>query len=77
MLVRQWANILEAKGVTVVVIHPGLVATDMLLPSLNPAAAISVDESVKGMLEVVGGIDAETDTSKGIFSNEKGVVFPW
>jgi len=61
---------LAGKGVTVVVLHPGWVQTDMG----GPKADLTPEESVTGMREVIGGL---THADNGRFLNYDGVEFPW
>ncbi len=61
---------LAGKGVTVVVLHPGWVQTDMG----GPKADITPEESVTGMRRVIAGLTA---ADNGRFLNYDGAEFPW
>jgi NAD(P)-dependent dehydrogenase (short-subunit alcohol dehydrogenase family) len=58
------------KNVTLVVVHPGWVRTDMG----GPSATLSVEQSVSGIRRVVGGL-SQHDTGK--FYNYDGSALPW
>lgn len=80
MLTRHWATYhLEPKGVTIVAMHPGLVRTRLAAQAGagDHPMAITPEESARGMIEVVDTLDKTSDTSKGIFTNELGFVYPW
>lgn len=64
------AKDLEGQGVTVIVVHPGWVRTDMG----GPSAAISPEESVDGLLQVIGSVDV---SQTGRFFNYDGSGIPW
>ena len=58
------------KGAVAVVTHPGWVRTDMG----GPGASISVDESVRGIKQLLDGL---TEAQHGSFLNWDGRVHPW
>ena len=70
MFNRSLAIELKDRGVTTVVMHPGWVKTDMG----GAGADITVDVSVAGMLDVIGGLGPE-DT--GRFFDYQGEELPW
>ncbi len=61
---------LKARGVTVVVFHPGWVRTDMG----GPGAAIDAEESVTGMRRVIARLKPKNN---GAFFNYNGARIPW
>lgn len=61
---------LRARGITVVVLHPGWVRTDMG----GPSALIDAPESVTGMRAVIAGLGA---ADNGRFYNYDGTEIPW
>ncbi|MEE9597181.1 MAG: SDR family oxidoreductase [Acidiferrobacterales bacterium] len=67
---KSAANDLEGRGISVVVIHPGWVQTDMG----GPSALLSVEQSAKSIRELLGRVSIE-DTGK--FFNHDGTVIPW
>ncbi|KAL8277265.1 hypothetical protein RQP46_010334 [Phenoliferia psychrophenolica] len=71
MLGRQWADSLEPKGVSVLLVHPGGVSTDMN----DGKDTITVAESAKGVLDAVAKATLE-DGAKGIVSYD-GTTVPW
>ena len=62
---------LKPKGIAVVILHPGLVATRMI--NFNPSG-ISPQQSVEGLLK---RIDALTLETSGSFWHANGDVLPW
>ncbi len=70
MAMRSRAFALKPRGVTVAVINPGWVRTDMG----GPGGSISVEQSVTAMRKV---IDALTPEATGTFLNWKGGGYPW
>lgn len=72
MLAVQYHNELSGKGFIVVPIHPGWVATDM--GNIAGEGGMKVEDSVRGMLEVVGGLK-EDDSAK--FWKYDGTILPW
>lgn len=69
-LARDFADRVRPQGVTVLVISPGWVRTDMG----GPGAAISVEESAKGVIDVV---EAKAGTGADGFWGHDGAVVPW
>ncbi len=67
---KSAAHDLRDRGVSVVVIHPGWVQTDMG----GPSALLSVEQSAKSICELLGQISIK-DTGK--FFNYDGTVIPW
>ena len=64
------ANEVRDKGVTLVVMHPGWVQTDMG----GPGATIDAPTSVRGMVAVIDGLEIEK--TGGFFSYD-GREIPW
>ena len=69
-VVKSLSVDLKPKGITVVSLHPGWVKTDMG----GPNAPVSIDESIKGMMQVIDKTDIR-DT--GRFLNYDGKELPW
>ena len=69
-VVKSLANDLSARGISVVVLHPGWVKTRMG----GPNGLIEVDESVNGMTAVISRLDA---SQSGKFINFDGTEIPW
>jgi NAD(P)-dependent dehydrogenase (short-subunit alcohol dehydrogenase family) len=67
---KSAANDLKDRGISVVVIHPGWVRTDMG----GPSALLSVEQSAKSIRELLGRVSIK-DTGK--FFNYDGTVIPW
>ncbi len=61
---------LKGRGITVAVLHPGWVKTDMG----GPSALIGVTDSVTGMRKVIGGLKV---SDSGKFFNFDGTEIPW
>ena len=61
---------LRPRGVTVAVLHPGWVRTDMG----GPAAPLSVEESARGLRGTIAGLDP---SRSGQFLNYDGRILPW
>ena len=61
---------LNSRGITVVSITPGFVATDMS----GPDADLTPQESISGMREVISGLDL---SKTGRFIRYNGVELPW
>ncbi|KAI0076758.1 NAD(P)-binding protein [Panus rudis PR-1116 ss-1] len=81
MLVRKWGIVNKEQGIVVAIIHPGFVDTDMGQAALDyfrakdpNAKAISVQESVDGVLKVAFAAKLEETTSFWAYS---GDVLPW
>jgi NAD(P)-dependent dehydrogenase (short-subunit alcohol dehydrogenase family) len=70
MAMRARALQLRDRGITVAVINPGWVRTDMG----GPGASISVEQSIAAMRKV---IDALTPDQAGSFLNWRGGTYPW
>ena len=69
-VVKSLSVDLKPQGITVVSLHPGWVKTDMG----GPNAPVSIDESIKGMMQVIEKADIR-DT--GRFLNYDGKELPW
>ena len=69
-VVKSLSVDLENEGMTVALIHPGWVKTDMG----GPNALIDKDTSVRGMIEVISNLDI---SSTGNFYNYDGSIIPW
>ena len=69
-VVKSLSVDLENEGITVTLIHPGWVKTDMG----GPNAHIDKDTSVRGMIEVISNLDI---SSTGNFYNYDGSIIPW
>lgn len=70
MLTRCLAHDLKSSGVLAVALHPGWVQTDMG----GKNAAITPEESVEGMLRVIGGLG---EGDRGAFLAWDGARLPW
>ena len=64
------AQALAAHGIVVVALHPGWVRTDMG----TERAALSPQESARGLLQVIGGLKAQ---DSGAFLDWQGKTLPW
>ena len=69
-VVKSLSVDLKPQGITVVLLHPGWVKTDMG----GPNAPVSIDESIEGMTQVIHTTDIR-DT--GRFLNYDGKELPW
>ena len=69
-VVKSLSVDLENEGMTVALIHPGWVKTDMG----GPNAIIDREISVRGMTEVISNLDI---SSTGNFYNYDGSIIPW
>ncbi len=67
---KSAANDLKARGITVVVLHPGWVRTDMG----GPNATVSVEESVGKMRQILAEIRLD---DSGKFYSFDGSIIPW
>ncbi len=67
---KSAANDVKGRGISVVVIHPGWVRTDMG----GSSGLLSVEQSAKSIRELLGRVSIE-DTGK--FFNYDGTVIPW
>jgi NAD(P)-dependent dehydrogenase (short-subunit alcohol dehydrogenase family) len=63
------AHDLGRRGISVAILHPGMVATEM-----TGGAGVSADESVQGLLQ---RIDALGPENSGTFWHADGRVLPW
>ena len=70
MLNSSLALELADRGVTAVVLHPGWVKTRMG----GPSAAITTEDSVQGLLQVITGLQP---TDSGRFIDYQGNELPW
>jgi NAD(P)-dependent dehydrogenase (short-subunit alcohol dehydrogenase family) len=70
MASRNMAIQLEGEGIPSVVIHPGWVRTEMG----GAAAPLSALESVRSMIETIGGLSME---QSGAFLDRDGQPVPW
>jgi NAD(P)-dependent dehydrogenase (short-subunit alcohol dehydrogenase family) len=64
------AQALAPRGILVVALHPGWVRTDMG----TDRAALSPQESARGLLQVIGGLQAR---DSGVFLDWQGQTLPW
>ena len=64
------AQALAPRGMVVVALHPGWVRTDMG----TDRAALSPQESARGLLQVIGGLQAR---DSGAFLDWRGQTLPW
>ena len=69
-VMKSLAGDLKSEGITVAVLHPGWVRTDMG----GPGAAIEAPESVTGMRAVIAGLK---ESDNGRFLNYDGTEIPW
>ena len=69
-VMKSLAGDLKSEGITVAVLHPGWVRTDMG----GPDAAIGAPESVTGMRAVIAGLK---ESDSGRFLNYDGTEIPW
>ena len=69
-VMKSLAGDLKSEGITVAVLHPGWVRTDMG----GPDAAIEAPESVTGMRAVIAGLK---ESDSGRFLNYGGTEIPW
>ena len=70
MVTKSLSVDLARDGVTCVVLHPGWVKTDMG----GSSAPLSVEESARGLLEVIDGLTPE---KTGEFFDYSGETIPW
>lgn len=70
MAMANAAHELRAHGITIVLIHPGWVQTDMG----GPSAPVSIDQSVTGVRRI---IDKVTQAETGHFYDYTGRQLPW
>ncbi len=69
-VMKSLAGDLKSEGITVAVVHPGWVRTDMG----GSEAAIEASESVTGMRAVIAGLK---QSDSGRFFNYDGTEIPW
>lgn len=69
-VMKSLAGDLKSEGITVAVLHPGWVRTDMG----GPDAAIEAPESVTGIRAVIAGLK---ESDSGRFLNYDGTEIPW
>ena len=72
MLTKSLAVDLKADGILAVVLHPGLVQTDILPPGFK--ANINPDQSVQAMLKVMENL---TEEQNGKMYHGEGYLLPW
>ena len=70
MATSSLAQALAPRGIVVVALHPGWVRTDMG----TDRAALSPQESARGLLQVIGGLKAQ---DSGAFLDWQGQTLPW
>ena len=70
MVTRSLAVDLAAEGFICTVLHPGWVQTDMG----GPGAPVTREDSIRGMLGVIDGLDA---AASGRFFDFTGAPVPW
>jgi NAD(P)-dependent dehydrogenase (short-subunit alcohol dehydrogenase family) len=70
MAMANAAHELKAHGITILLIHPGWVQTDMG----GPSAPVAIDQSVAGIRRV---IDKVTQAETGHFYDYTGRQLPW
>jgi NAD(P)-dependent dehydrogenase (short-subunit alcohol dehydrogenase family) len=63
------AHDLRSRGIAVAILHPGMVRADM-----TGNIGVPVEESVRGLLERIDGLDLE---SSGTFWHADGRILPW
>ncbi|XP_030437058.1 uncharacterized protein LOC115660157 isoform X2 [Gopherus evgoodei] len=63
----------EGDGILSIAVHPGWVQTDMGI-SLSPEAPVTVDASVRGILNVLPTL---SEKDNGAFVSWEGKVLPW
>jgi len=61
---------LEPQGISVAILHPGYVRTDMT----GNSGLIDADEAVAGLMKVIDQLDAE---NSGSFWHSNGEILPW
>lgn len=77
MMFRVLASDLAGENITVAVIAPGAVNTDMRREAVGAARAakdLPVEESVRGMIKVIDGL-SRTDSGRAL--NYDGRILPW
>ncbi|KAH9948678.1 hypothetical protein B0H21DRAFT_732584 [Amylocystis lapponica] len=81
MMARKWGTTLKAEGITVLLLHPGWVGTEMGNAIADYAAKhqpdwsqISIEESIDGCLKAIHDAKLEDATS---FIDWSGKTHPW
>jgi NAD(P)-dependent dehydrogenase (short-subunit alcohol dehydrogenase family) len=81
MLARKWAAVLKMEGVTMFLVHPGWVETDIgneiegwMSKYAPQAKKLSTEASAKGVVKVAGGVTLE---DAGNFYNVDGTNIPF
>ncbi|KAI0071430.1 NAD(P)-binding protein [Panus rudis PR-1116 ss-1] len=79
MLVRKWGIVNQEQGITVAMIHPGLVDTDIVHETVSYYLAkglvpIPVEESVDGIIKVALEVELKDTAS---FWSYTGEIVPW
>ena len=69
-VMKSLAGDLKSEGITVAVLHPGWVRTDMG----GPEATIDATQSVTGLIKVIAGLK---QSDSGRFFNYDGTEIPW
>lgn len=69
-VMRMASEELKADGIAVAILHPGWVQTDMG----GPKAAITVDQSASGIIDVIDALDMD---STGCFRTWEGTDHEW
>ncbi|MBU3673108.1 MAG: SDR family oxidoreductase [Sinobacteraceae bacterium] len=64
----------RAEGIMVGIIAPGMVETDLLRASGFPGRGITVEQSVRGMMQIIDGMTLESNDK---VINYDGSVIPW
>ena len=70
MAMANAAHELKSRGITILLIHPGWVQTDMG----GPGAPVSIEQSITGVRRI---IDKATLAETGHFYDYTGKQLPW
>jgi len=70
MITKSLSIDLKSDGIMAVALHPGWVKTDMG----GPDAPVLTNESVEGLLTVIGSLD---ESKNGGFFDFNGKALPW